>query len=50
MLKINEIKTQENQLLLFERKVLCTIYVPKNENGVFRKRYNSELEREFDSL
>jgi hypothetical protein len=40
---------EENQLLVFERKVLRTICGPKIENGVFRRRYNHELEREFDS-
>jgi hypothetical protein len=42
-------KREENQLLLFERKVLRTICGPKIENGVYRRRYNHELEREFDS-
>ena len=42
-------RREENQLLVFERKVLRTISGPKNENGVFRRRYNFELEREFDS-
>jgi hypothetical protein len=42
-------KREENQLLLFERKVLQTICGPKIENGVYRRRYNHELEREFDS-
>jgi hypothetical protein len=36
-------------LLVFERKVLRTICGPKIENGVYRRRYNHELEREFDS-
>jgi hypothetical protein len=42
-------KREENQLLVFERKVLQTICVPKIENGVYMRRYNHELEREFDS-
>jgi hypothetical protein len=42
-------KREENQLLVFERKVLRTICGPKIENGVYRRRYNYELEREFDS-
>jgi hypothetical protein len=42
-------KREENQLLVFERKVLRTICNPKIENGVYRRRYNHELEREFDS-
>jgi hypothetical protein len=36
-------------LLVFERKVLRTIFGPKIENGVYRRRYNHELDREFDS-
>jgi hypothetical protein len=43
-------KREENQLLVFERKVLQTICGLKIENGVYRKKYNHELEREFDSL
>ena len=31
-------------LRTFERKVLRTIFGPINENGVFRRRYNFELE------
>ena len=31
-------------LRIFERKVLRTIFGPINENGVFRRRYNHELE------
>jgi hypothetical protein len=42
-------KREENQLLVFERKVLRTICGPKIEHGVYRRRYNYELEREFDS-
>jgi hypothetical protein len=42
-------KREENQLLVFERKVLRTICGPKIENGVYRRRYNHELERVFDS-
>jgi hypothetical protein len=43
-------KREENQLLVFERKVLRTRCGPKNENGVFRRRrYNHELEKEFNS-
>jgi hypothetical protein len=36
-------------LLVFQRKILRTICGPKIENGVYRRRYNHELEREFDS-
>ena len=42
-------KREENQLLVFERKVLRSICGPVIENGVYRRRYNFELEREFDS-
>jgi hypothetical protein len=42
-------KREENQLLVFERKVLRTICGPKLGNGVYRRRYNFELQREFDS-
>ena len=37
---------EKNASLLrtFERKVLRTIFGPINENGVFRRRYNFELE------
>jgi hypothetical protein len=41
---------EENQLLVFERKVLRTICGPKIENGVYRRRYNHELDKEFNSL
>jgi hypothetical protein len=42
-------KKEENQLLVFERKVLRTICGPKIENGVYRRRYNHELDNELDS-
>jgi hypothetical protein len=42
-------KREENQLLVFERKVIRTICGPKIENGVYRRRYNHELDKEFDS-
>jgi hypothetical protein len=42
-------KREENQLLVFERKVLRTICGPKIKNGVYRRMYNHELEREFNS-
>jgi hypothetical protein len=38
-------KREENQLLVFERKVLRTICAPKIVNGVCRKRYNHELDK-----
>jgi hypothetical protein len=40
---------EENQMLVFERKVLRTICGPLIENGVYRNRYNHKLGREFDS-
>jgi hypothetical protein len=43
------IKMEENQLLVFQRKVLRTIYGPKIENGVWRRRYNHKLYKEFNS-
>jgi hypothetical protein len=45
-------KREENQLLVFERKVLrtiCRICGPKIENGVYRRRYNQDLDKEFNS-
>jgi hypothetical protein len=36
-------------LLVFERKVLRTICGVKIENGVYRRRYNHEHDKEFDS-
>jgi hypothetical protein len=42
-------KREENQLLVFVRKVLRTICGPKIENGVYRRRYNHELKRESDN-
>jgi hypothetical protein len=42
-------KREENQLLVFEGKVLRTICGPKIENGVYRRRYNHELDKEFKS-
>jgi hypothetical protein len=34
---------EENRLLVFERKVLRTIYGPKIVDGVYRSRYNIEF-------
>jgi hypothetical protein len=34
---------------IFERRVLQTICGPTIENGVYRRRYNHELDKEFDS-
>jgi hypothetical protein len=42
-------KRKENQLLVYEMKVLRTICGPKIENGVYKRRYNHELDKEFDS-
>jgi hypothetical protein len=42
-------KREDNQLLVFKRKVLRTICGPKIENSVYRRRYNYELDKEFDS-
>jgi hypothetical protein len=42
-------KREENQLQVSERKVLRTKCDPKIENGVYRERYNHELDKEFDS-
>jgi hypothetical protein len=42
-------KRKENQLLVFERKVLRTICGSKIENGVYRRKYNHELDKEFNS-
>jgi hypothetical protein len=36
-------------MLVFERKVLRTICGPKIKNGVYRRRYNHELDKEFNS-
>jgi hypothetical protein len=43
-------KREENRLLVFERKVLRTICGSKIENCVYRRRYNHELDKEFNSL
>jgi hypothetical protein len=42
-------KRKENQLLVFERKVLRMIYGPNIVDGVYRSRFNFELDREFKS-
>jgi hypothetical protein len=42
-------KREECQLLVIERKVLRTIYDPKIENGVLRRRNNHEVDKEFNS-
>jgi hypothetical protein len=42
-------KREENQLLVFERKVLRTICGPKIENGVYRRKYNHEFDKELNS-
>jgi hypothetical protein len=42
-------KREETQLLVFERKVVRTIWGLKIEHGVYRRRYNHKLDKEFDS-
>jgi hypothetical protein len=42
-------KGGEPYLLVFGRKVLRTRCGPKIKNGVFRRRYNHELDKEFNS-
>jgi hypothetical protein len=42
-------KREENQLFVFERNVLRTICGPKIENGVCWRKYNHELDKEFNS-
>jgi hypothetical protein len=38
-------KEGEGRLRLFERKVLRKIYGPISENGIWRIRYNKELDK-----
>jgi hypothetical protein len=38
---------KDNVLLVYEKKVLRTIYGPKIVDGVYRSRYNFDLDREF---
>ncbi len=40
-------RSDENLLLVFERKVLRTIFGAKNDNGTYRKRYNLELDADY---
>jgi hypothetical protein len=42
-------KREENQLFVFERKVLRTIRGLKIDIGVYKRRYNHELNKEFNS-
>jgi hypothetical protein len=42
-------KREENQLVVFERKVLQTRCGPKIENDVYTRRYNHKLDKEFNS-
>jgi hypothetical protein len=42
-------KREENQLLVFERMFLRTICGMKIVNGVYRRRYNYKLDKEFNS-
>jgi hypothetical protein len=41
-------KMEENRLLVFESKILLTIYGPKILDGVYRSRYTFELDEEFN--
>jgi hypothetical protein len=43
-------KREENQLLVFERKALRTIFGPKIKNGVYNRRFNHELDKEFNQF
>jgi hypothetical protein len=43
-------KREENRLLVYEWKVLPTIYGPKILDGVYRSRYNFKLDRESNRL
>ena len=42
------IKTNERRLGLFERKVLRCIFGAKQENEIWRKKYNYELHETFN--
>jgi hypothetical protein len=42
-------KKGENRLLVFERKFPRTIFDPKIVDGLYRSRYNFEIDREFNS-
>jgi hypothetical protein len=42
-------KREKNKWLVFERKVFRTIWGPNIENGVYKRRYNHELDKEFTS-
>jgi hypothetical protein len=42
-------KREENQLLVFERKVLRTTCGPKIENGVYRRRYTHKLDKKLNN-
>jgi hypothetical protein len=41
-------KREKNQLLVFERKVIRMICGQKIENGVYKRRYYHELDKEFN--
>jgi hypothetical protein len=47
--KLSSKKRRNTHGKSLDNKVLRTICGPKIENGVYRRRYNHELEREFDS-
>jgi hypothetical protein len=40
---------EENRVLIFEKKVLRTMYDPKIVDGVDRSWYNLKLNREFNN-
>jgi hypothetical protein len=40
---------EENRVLIFEKKVLRTMYDPKIVDGVGRSWYNLKLNREFNN-
>jgi hypothetical protein len=42
-------KREEKQLLVFEKKVFRTIYGLKMKNGLYRRKYNHELDKDFNS-
>jgi hypothetical protein len=43
-------KREKNRLLVFERKVLRTIYGPHIVDGLYKRRYNLELDSPYDVI
>jgi hypothetical protein len=43
-------KKDGSMLRIFERRTLRMIYVPINDNGIWRRRYNTELYMLYDEL